>query len=128
MSAKITIGALGFSAIGPVAGQFNSMSHPVSSSNTVLASWAAGAQAAIGNVAAGSAFAHVQSFAMGGSASALGGPVVIGILAAIEFIALVYWAYRRGLFGRLWRGMQSFAGRIVTFFRGPRGGCGPVKA
>ncbi|KAN0137750.1 hypothetical protein V8E53_004234 [Lactarius tabidus] len=66
--AKVVLGWIGFSAIGPVAG-----------------SLAALIQAAIGNVAAGSFFAALQSIAMGGLGgvlSAVGG-VVGGVLGAI---------------------------------------------
>ncbi|KAH9036235.1 hypothetical protein EDB85DRAFT_1889048 [Lactarius pseudohatsudake] len=58
LATKIVLGLIGFSAIGPVAGSI-----------------AAGIQAAIGNVAAGSLFATLQSIAMGGA--------LHGVLAAI---------------------------------------------
>lgn len=67
------LGAVGFGATGPVAG----MSPPVrptieaaSKPFELLGSFAAGTQAGIGNVAAGSAFATAQSIGMGGSVPA----------------------------------------------------------
>lgn len=52
VAATVALGAVGFSAVGPVAGSI-----------------AAGLQAGIGNVAVGSAFAAAQSVAMGGTLS-----------------------------------------------------------
>ncbi|KAH8980745.1 hypothetical protein EDB86DRAFT_2978725 [Lactarius hatsudake] len=69
LAAKIVLGLIGFSAIGPVAGSI-----------------AAGSQAAIGNVAAGSLFATLQSIAMGGAfhgvLAAIGG-FIGGIMGAL---------------------------------------------
>lgn len=60
------IGAIGFSAVGPVAG-------------SILAGW----QASMGNVVAGSLFSFLQSAAMGGAAIGLftGIGVVVGLVA-----------------------------------------------
>ena len=61
------LGAIGFSPIGPVAGSI-----------------AAGWQASIGSVAAGSFFAFLQSAAMGGAAvTALTGVGVLGCVVAL---------------------------------------------
>ena len=84
---------IGFSAIGPVAGKPHSDTRPhvvwspcTHASMKYAGSIAASIQAAIGNVASGSLFAALQSFAMsgafGGVLSAVGG-VVGGILGAI---------------------------------------------
>jgi hypothetical protein len=92
LTAKIILGLIGFSAIGPVAGKpsFSHAPHiiecPAYSHVEYAGSLAALIQAAIGNVAAGSLFAALQSFAMGGALggvlSAVGG-VVGGIFGAI---------------------------------------------
>lgn len=71
-AAPAILGAIGFSAIGPVAGSI-----------------AAGWQASMGSVAAGSFFAFLQSAAMGGAAASLfagagavGAVVTVGIASA----------------------------------------------
>ncbi|KAK7540595.1 uncharacterized protein J3D65DRAFT_600717 [Phyllosticta citribraziliensis] len=73
------LGAAGFAAVGPVAG-----------------SWAAGTQAAIGSVAAGSVFAVLQSAAMGGYGVALFVAVVPALAAVVAGVvagvaALLAW-------------------------------------
>jgi hypothetical protein len=76
--APAALGVIGFSAAGPVAGE--SASSPVPKSRGIVylliqTNWnlvgsiAAGLQAGIGNVAAGSLFAAAQSVAMGGALS-----------------------------------------------------------
>jgi hypothetical protein len=64
--APLLLRLVGFSSIGPVAG-----------------TWAAGFQAGIGNVAAGSAFAVAQGVAMGASV-----PPLIQVLVGIVFAFL----------------------------------------
>jgi hypothetical protein len=66
----VCLGLIGFSAIGPVAGEFpksRRMNNPPAHTNKP----AAKIQAAIGNVVGGSLFAIVQSVAMGGAIPAV---------------------------------------------------------
>ena len=83
------LGALGFSSIGPVAGnvdpfkQRHRLIELIFVPATLLCYWmlgsfAAGIQSAMGNVPAGSLFAIAQSTAMGG-----GGVGVVGLVAAL---------------------------------------------
>ncbi|OCH93247.1 hypothetical protein OBBRIDRAFT_790422 [Obba rivulosa] len=71
------LAAVGFSAVGPVAGTF-------------AAAW----QASIGNVVAGSMFAGLQSLTMGGGAAAVGasagGGIVATGMAVVEFARSVF--------------------------------------
>jgi hypothetical protein len=69
--APIVLGWFGFSAVGVVAGKFPSLVDQLARQHLTpqgpLGSAAAGIQAAIGNIAAGSGFAVAQSIAMGGA-------------------------------------------------------------
>jgi len=91
--APVVVGVVGFGAAGPVAGKFPRLivvakTKPLEP----IGSLAATAQAGIGNVVAGSAFATVQSMAMGGGVpavvSALGGMAAGVAGAAIAAVAL----------------------------------------
>jgi hypothetical protein len=83
--APALLGILGFSAIGPVAGNF--LPHPqaevASNPSELLGTAAAVIQAGIGNVAAGSAFAVAQSIAMGGAIPAAVTAVGAGLGAGV---------------------------------------------
>jgi hypothetical protein len=89
LAAKVILGLIGFSPLGPVAGKslIEASRHIVVPSHAEYAgSIAAAIQALIGNVAAGSLFALLQSLAMGGAlGGALGaiGGIVGGIIGAI---------------------------------------------
>ncbi len=80
------LGALGFSAAGPIAGKFPNPSVTWHSTlRDILGSIAAGAQAGVGNVVAGSLFAAAQSVAMGGAVPAAvtaAGAGLTGVTAA----------------------------------------------
>ena len=69
--APALVGLFGFGAAGPVAGMFPPQSKVASNPPELLGSIAAGIQAGIGNVAAGSAFAVAQSIGMGGAIPAV---------------------------------------------------------
>ena len=66
--ASALLGLIGFSAIGPVAGNFPHQAEVASNSLELLGTVI---QASIGNVAAGSMFALIQSVAMGGAIPAI---------------------------------------------------------
>ncbi|KAF1962776.1 hypothetical protein CC80DRAFT_530698 [Byssothecium circinans] len=86
----IALGALGWSAGGVVAGMYHysqCLSYRLISD---VGSLAAGAQAGIGNVVAGSAFALTQSAAMGGSVAG----VVNGAIVGAGGIAAAYEAFK----------------------------------
>jgi hypothetical protein len=80
------LGAIGFSAVGPIAGKFPKPSVTWHSTlRDILGSIAAVLQAGIGSVVAGSLFAVAQSIAMGGAipvAVIAAGAVITGIMAA----------------------------------------------
>ena len=76
------LGFIGFSAIGPVAGKLPAQAKVASNPPELLGTVAAGIQAGIGNVAAGSAFAVAQSIAMGGAIPAVVTAVGAGVGAA----------------------------------------------
>ena len=79
------LGAIGFSAVGPIAGKFPKPSVTWHSTlRDILGSIAAVLQAGIGSVVAGSLFAVAQSIAMGGAipvAVIAAGAVITGIMA-----------------------------------------------
>ena len=78
------LGAIGFSAVGPIAGKFPKPSVTWHSTlRDILGSIAAVLQAGIGSVVAGSLFAVAQSIAMGGAipvAVIAAGAVITGIM------------------------------------------------
>jgi hypothetical protein len=96
MLAPAFLGFIGFSAIGPVAGKFPpKWCGMIRSAHTnkleLVGSIAAGVQAGIGNVVAGSLFAIAQSIAMGGAIPAAISAIFaafIGIISA--FISLFF--------------------------------------
>ncbi|KAI0062765.1 hypothetical protein BV25DRAFT_1825308 [Artomyces pyxidatus] len=67
--APAVVGLVGFGAAGPVAGTL-----------------AAGMQAGIGNVVAGSSFAVVQSIGMGAAVPAVGQAVGAGIIGTVAWV------------------------------------------
>jgi len=88
--APAALGIVGLSAAGPVAGQFPPQDEAASNPSEPLGSIAAGVQAGIGNVAAGSAYAAAQSIAMGGAiptvVSAFGGGLGASIGTAAAWV------------------------------------------
>ncbi|KAI9695930.1 MAG: hypothetical protein M1812_008491, partial [Candelaria pacifica] len=103
------LGAIGFSALGPVAGSI-----------------AAGWQASMGTVAAGSFFAFLQSAAMGGAAlslfvgiGALGGAIAVGVgLASLKGIIDGLVKKFRGLTAALAENFKGAMGALVGSFMG----------
>ena len=76
--APVALGAVGFGAAGPVAGEPRfSLPDPSPAHTNNVGTMAAGIQAGIGNVVAGSLFATAQSVAMGGAL-----PVAVTALGA----------------------------------------------
>jgi hypothetical protein len=80
--APAVLGIFGFGAAGPVAGKPLPQAEVASNNLKLLGGIAAGIQAGIGNVAAGSAFAVAQSIAMGGAIPAAVTAVGAGVGAA----------------------------------------------
>ncbi len=111
MAAPAILGAVGFSAIGPVA-------------SSIAAAW----QASIGLVASGSVFAFLQSVAMGGAAmgfiwviGAFGGMVVVGVgLASLKGMIRGLTENAKGAIGGLMenakRAIGGFMGDVKGFF------------
>jgi hypothetical protein len=81
--APAALGIVGFSAVGPVAGEFLPQAEVESNASELLGTVAAGIQAGIGNVAVGSAFAAAQSIAMGGAIPTVISAVSAGLGAGI---------------------------------------------
>jgi hypothetical protein len=98
VAAKFILGLIGFSATGPVAGKPLSITRPhvtYSHDTEYAGSFAALIQASIGNIAGGSLFAALQSFAMGGTTlcgvlSTVGG-FVGGIVGAIALAIAAFF-------------------------------------
>ena len=87
----IILGALGFSSSGPVAG-------------TLAASWMSSAAAAGGgSIAAGSAYACVQSLAMGGATLGASTLTIIGA-SATSVLAAATWGVTKAM-SWVWRGL-----------------------
>jgi hypothetical protein len=93
--APVLLGVVGFSAAGPVAGMYPPVRPTIEVASKpfeLLGSIAAGMQAGIGNVVAGSLFAAAQSVAMGGAVpavvSAAGGMSMGAAGAAIAAVVI----------------------------------------
>jgi hypothetical protein len=85
------LGAIGFSAVGPIAGKFPKPSVTWHSTlQDILGSIAAGLQAGIGSVVAGSLFATTQSIAMGGAIPAVVTAAVAGITGIMAAAAAMF--------------------------------------
>lgn len=93
--APLAVGALGFSAAGPIAGaylQFSAYIIPTNAS-VMAGTFAAATQAGIGNVVAGSLFAGAQSVAMGGALPVIGSTIA-GVISGTAGLAGGAWWFR----------------------------------